>query len=103
MSRGDHQLDPLPAQVGGEPDEHVGRADVDVGGRLGVQDDDPRPRRGGVGADGGPDGVGIGEEQPALDPQQRDPRLGQVLGVPGDVAVLAGDARDLAEDGHMGT
>jgi hypothetical protein len=99
---GDHQLHPRPAQVGGEPDQHAGGADVDVGGRLGVQDDRPGPRLGGVGQDGGPDGVGVGEEQPALDPQQRDPRGQLVLGVPLDVAVLAGHARDLAEHGHMG-
>jgi hypothetical protein len=46
-----------------------------------------------VGTDGGPDGVGVGEEQPALDPQQRDPRLRLVLGVALDVAVLAGCPR----------
>ena len=99
---GDHQLDPGPPQVTGQQDEHAGGADVDVGGGLGVEHDRSGPRLGGVGPDGVADGVGVGEEQAALDPQEHDPRLELVLGVALDVAVVAGPARDLAEHGHMG-
>jgi hypothetical protein len=54
-----------------------------------------------VGADDVTDGVGVGEEQPALQAQDHDPGHLPVLGVAEDVAVVAVGPGDLAEHGHV--
>ena len=84
---GDHEPDARALEVLGERRSSMRAAVTSTNGIVSASRMTAlRARRRGVGADPGPDGVGVGEEQPALDPQDGDPGRRLVLGMALEVA-----------------
>ena len=89
-------------EVVGELLEHPHRGDVDERDRLGVEHHaDACPAAAARAWIAVAHRVGVGEEQPGLDAQHGDARLGRVLRVAVDVAELAGGAGHAAELGDV--
>jgi hypothetical protein len=72
-------------QVVAHRDQHVHGREVDGRDRLRVEHDGTDARVACICADGLAHRVGVGEEEPALDPQDHDARNGGHIGIPFDV------------------